>query len=235
MNALTRLLGGVLEIAGEVVGSITWRAVLAVQVVGLVADTISNLIGPFPSWMALSRVIIDENIGLAVVGSALLGDRLAARGVRTWLAYGVPLVVVAPFAALFEFTLRGWLGAYTLFDKPGVDLVVRRTHIIYVACDIVTYGGMLIAIYLDYRRRVELARRVRAAELERARADAELVQSRLAELRADVEPDVLMAQLQRVRAMYDVDAARAERMLDTITDALRAKLSEARASTGVEA
>jgi hypothetical protein len=213
----------------------TWRNVLAVQVVGLLVDTFSNLTMRFPAWMSESRVIVFEAIAVAIVASALIGDRLAARGVRTWLAYAIPLVVAAPLAALFEYNLRGWLGLYTLADQPGLDLAVRRSHMIYVMCDVLTYGAMLIVIYLDYRRRVELAQRVRAAELERARHDAELVQSRLAELRADVEPAVLMAQLERVRAMYDVDGLRAEQMLDAITAELRAKLTEPHVTAAVEA
>jgi hypothetical protein len=231
VSALTSLLGG----AREVGRAITWRNVLAVQAVALLIDTIGDLIMRFPASMWISRIIIFEIVGVAIVASALLGDRLAARGMRTAVAYAIPLVLAAPLAALLEYNVRGWLGLYTLADHPGLDLAVRRTHMIYAICDVLTYGAMLIVIYLDYRRRIDLVQRVRAAELERARSDADLVQSRLAELRADVEPDELMAQLQRVRAMYDVDALRAERMLDDITDELRAKLTDPRASAAVEA
>ena len=227
MSALTSVLGGVREVGR----AITWRNVLAVQVVALLFDTMGNLVVRFPASMSLSRVIMFEIVGVAIVASALIGDRLAARGVRTLVAYAIPLIVAAPLAALFEYTVRGWLGLYTLADQPGIELVVRRTHMIYAVCDVLTYGAMLIVIYLDYRRRIELTQRVRAAELERARNDAELVQSRLAELRAEVEPAELMNELERVRAMYDVDALRAEQMLDAITDELRAKLTEPRAVT----
>ena len=230
MSTLTSLLG-----RARGIGSIALRNVVIVQAVALLIDTIANLVARFPAWMSLSRLIICETMAVAVVGSALLGDRLAARGVPNWLAYGLPLIVAAPVAALFEYTVRGWLGLYTLVDKPGVELVIRQTHMIYVTCDVLTYGAMLIVIYLDYRRRIEFTQRVRAAELERARNDAELVQSRLAQLRADVEPAALMAELERVRAMYDVDGARAEQMLDAMTAELRAKLTESRAPAAVEA
>jgi hypothetical protein len=209
-----------------------WRNVLIVQAVALLVDTIGVLVMRFPATMNVSRVIIAETIAATIVASALIGDRLVARGVRTIFAYALPLVVAAPFAALFEYTLRGWLGLYTIADRPGVDLAVRRSHMIYVICDILTYGAMLITIYLDYRRRLELVQRIRVAELARARGEADLVESRLAELRADVNPETVMAQLQRVRAMYDVDAARAERTLDAITGELRVKLSEPRVAAG---
>ena len=220
MNALTNALGG------EAERVITWRNFALVHVVALLIDTIGNLVMRFPSSMWLSRIIIFETVGVAIVAAALIGDRLVARGVRTFPAYALPLVIAAPVAALFEYNIRGWFGLYTLADQPGIELVVRRTHMIYAVCDILTYGAMLIVIRLDYRRRLDLARRIRAAELTRARHDADLVQSRLAELHADVEPEALLAQLQRVRAMYDVDASQAERMLDDVTDELRAKLSE---------
>lgn len=212
-----------------------WRNFLIVQAIALFVDTIGVIVMRFPPTMNASRVIIAETIAVAIVASALIGDRLAARGVRVGFAYALPLVVAAPLAALFEYNVRGWLGLYTVVDQPGVDLAIRRSHMIYVICDTLTYGAMLIVVYLDHRRRVDLAQRVRAAELERARDDADLVRARLAELRAGVEPAALMAQLQRVRALYDVDAARAERMLDGITANLRAKLSEPRANAPVEA
>jgi len=218
------------DVARSIARQVNWRNVLAVQAIALLIDTIGALVMRFPATMSLSRIIIAETIAATIVAAALIGDRLVARGVRSLFAYGLPLIVAAPFAALFEYTVRGWLGLYTVADRPGVDIVVRRTHMIYVVCDILTYGAMLIAIYLDYRRRLELAQRVRAAELQRARGAAELAKSRFAELRADVAPEVVMTQLQRVRAMYDVDAARAERMLDEITNELRTKLSEPRAA-----
>ena len=73
---------------------------------------------------------------------------------------------------------------------------------VYAACDTLTYGVLFILVYLDYRRRESLLRRVRAAELERARNEQRLTDSRLAALRADVDAAELLATLEDLQQRY---------------------------------
>ena len=69
---------------------------------------------------------------------------------------------------------------------------------------------------------------LRASELEQQRVQRTMMESRLAVLRARVEPEFLFAALGDVRSLYQRDGAAADEMLDALIVYLRAALPQMR-------
>jgi hypothetical protein len=213
----------------DVLRNFTWQKVLLAQLLAILLDLFiivmkTNFEAAPPSF-TWSRLVIEETMGFSVLFALLIADQAIARGARRFRAYALALVVASVFAALVQFQVRTWLGIYTSTDQPGVDAAVRRTQMVYVACDTLTYGGLFIVLYLDYRRRERLLRRVRAAELERARREQEIVRSQLAALRTDVDAVELLATLEELRRGFESDRGDVDTRLDAIIGSLRDKLA----------
>ena len=210
-------LGVALGFARDVAREFTWRKLLLVQVLALIADIIANVVMSLPDGIVVLRLVIAQTMALSIVISACIGNQAVARGVRPLFAYALPLVVMSVVGAYAQSRLLMLLNR----EPPGWDFI----SVIDIGCEILSYGAMFLLVYVDHRRRLDLARRIRVAELERARNEQQLTESRLAEFRAGVDPVELMVELDALRTLYDRDAEQAERMLDELIDALRAKLA----------
>ena len=161
----------------------------------------------------------------SILLAVLIADQAVARGTRQFRSYALAILLASVFAAVTQFQIRGWLGLHTLADQPGVNAAVRRTQMVYVGCDTLTYGVLFIVVYLDYRRRERLLRRVRAAELERARREQYIVHSQFAALRTDVDAVELLATLEDLRQAFERGPNDADTRLDTVIASLRSKLA----------
>jgi hypothetical protein len=213
----------------DVLRSFTWQKLLLVQLLAVTLDVVVILINvtrtAAPPSFTWSRVIIAETMAFSMLLALLIADQLVARGARQFRAYALAIVAASALAGYAQFEIRNAFGVYTRLDRPGVEAAVRRTQMIYAACDTLTYGVIFIMVYLDYRRRERLLKRVRVAELERARSEQSIVRSQLAALRTDVNAVELLATLDDLRRRFEANDADAEVRLDAVIASLRHKLT----------
>ena len=219
---------------GDMIRSFTWQKLLLVQILALALEAIAVLsfVLPFqpPGSFPWSRAVIEETMAFGIVLAVLAADQAVARGARPFRAYALAIVVASLSTSVVQFEVRHWLGMYTNGDQPGRAMAYRRMQMVYAGSDTLTYGALFALIYLDYRRRERLQRRVREAELDRARKDQRLAESRLAALRSEVDAEELMAALADVRRLFEQDSREGDRRLDQLIADLRAKLTPADAT-----
>jgi hypothetical protein len=223
------MIDAALDFGRDVLRTFTWQKLLLAQLLAAMLDMFAVVlfVNPFttPPTFTWSRLVIEETIAFSILLAVLMADQAVARGARQFRAYALAIVLASVFAAVAQFEIRGWLGLYTNADRPGVNAAVRRTQMVYVACDTLTYGVLFIVVYLDYRRRERLLRRVRAAELERARREQDIVRSQLAALRTDVDAVELLATLEELQRGFEHNRVDVDTRLDAVIAGLRNKLA----------
>ncbi len=158
------------------------------------------------------NVLFSECIGLAIVGWALLLQRLGA---------SAPLLVAG--LALVLGYASGYALAYTLVGEP-IRLVSwgsERWLVIFATVLASAFIGYLLHI------RNALAREAAArSEAQRLAAEAQL---RL--LRAQLDPHMLFNTLANLRSLVEEDAEQAQRMIDQLITYLRSALAASRSET----
>ena len=218
-----------LDFGRDVLRSFTWQKLLLAQLLAGTLDALSIVlfVNQFatPPTFTWSRLVIEETIAFSILFAVLIADQAVARGARQFRTYAIAIIAASVLAAVTQFQIRGWLGIHTLSDRPGRDAAVRRTQMVYVGCDTLTYGVLFIVVYLDYRRRERLLRHVRAAELERARREQHIVHSQLAALRTDVDAVELLTTLELLREAFEHNSNDADTRLDGVIASLRSKLA----------
>lgn len=98
-----------------------------------------------------------------------------------------------------------------------------------------TFSLAMSLLYFAHLRRSrtheEASARLAAVQAEQREARRRLVQGRLQAVQAHIDPQLLFKMLEAVRWSYEVDAARAERLLDELIAFLRAALPRLRAAS----
>ncbi len=221
MNAAVRFVRDVFR-------AFTWQKLLLSQLLAVAIDVVAVLAFVMPSRAPItliwSRIVVEEMAALSIILAVIVTEQAVARGASKVKAYALSVTAASAIAAIGQYHVRHWLGVYTLVDRPGVETWVRRTQMVHVACDTLTYGVLFVLIYEDYRRRAKLLRRAQAAELERASNERRLVESRLAELRSEIDEGEFLDKLGDVRRLLEHGSPAAERRLDELISSLRAKL-----------
>ncbi len=220
---------GAVRFVRDVLRNFTWQKLLLVQLLAVALDVFVLLMNvtrsAAPPSFTWSRPVIEETMAFSMLLAVLVADQMVARGARLFRAYAFAIVAASIFSGFAQFQVRSWLGIYTRLDRPGVTDIVRRMQMVYAGCDTLTYGVIFIVVYLDFRRREHLLRRVRAAELERARREQHIVRSQLTALRTDVDAVELLATLDDVRHGFEDDRIDIDARLDTVIASLRSKLA----------
>jgi hypothetical protein len=218
---------GAARFVRDVFRSLTWKKLLLSQLLYGFIDVVgvSFVTASTPPSFFWSRLIIGELQALSILFAILIAEQATVRGVRQLRAYVLAMVAASVFSGVAQFQIRHSLGLYTNVDRPGREMALRRTQMVVVGCFTLSYGLLVMLIYLDYQRRERLLRRMRTVELERARREQGLAESRIAGLRSEVDADELMAKLGDVQQLFERGAPEAERELDDLMASLRAKLS----------
>jgi hypothetical protein len=229
---------GVRGFVADVWRAFTWRHLLLMQLLLVAIDVIALLsfVLPFRPSVALivpSRFVIEETMAVSIVMAVLVADQAIARGVRRFRAYAVAILIASILAGVTQYEIRSWLGLYTRADQPGRDITQRRMQMVYVFSDTLTYGVLLILVYVDYQNRERVLRHVRAAEFERARKEQRLVASRLAALRSEVDAAALLQSLAEVKQSFEQESPGAAARLDALIASLRAQLTPVAADGAV--
>jgi hypothetical protein len=217
-----------LDFGRDVLRTFTWQKLLLAQLLVVMLDIFALLLFVYqqtaPPTFVWSRIVIEETMAFSILFAVLIADQAVARGTRPFRSYALAILIASVFSTVAQHEIRGWLGVYTLADQPGSAPAVRYAQMIYAGCDTLTYGVLFILVYLDYRRRERLLRRVRAAELERARREQNIVRSQLAALRTDIDAVELLSTLGDLRRGFQENDADVDLRLDAVIASLRSKL-----------
>lgn len=118
-------------------------------------------------------------------------------------------------------------GRITILIDQGVAHSTRTAHLYAF-----TFSFIMALLYFAHLRRThkheQAAARLAAAQTAQRHARSRIVQARLQEVQARIDPQVLFEMLETVRRLYESDAARAERFLDDLIIFLRAALPRLR-------
>ena len=118
----------------------------------------------------------------------------------------------------------------------GYSVFIVRNHVVsslasylmYMAWEYSAVTVALVLYYVTQEREGDLALRARDIEFERLVKQRAVMESRLAVLRARVEPEFLFGALDEVRGLYRRNRAAADEMVDALIAYLRAALPQMR-------
>jgi hypothetical protein len=210
-----------------VMATMTWRACLFAELLGLCVEASRYLkyLNNAPPNYLLSGLVITQLGALCVLLATLAGDEAVRRGVNAWFAYGVALLTASIVTAFGQWYIRGWFHLFTVVNRPGVPLRVQYTMIIFVACDVLMFGGFAMLAYVNRRSAQRILAGVRSAELKRVQIERRLTESRLATAQAQIDPHLLTRSLTEVRDLYKRDSPDADLQLDALIQRLQATVT----------
>lgn len=143
-------------------------------------------------------------------------------------ARAVTWLLAASTAAIFANVLTA--GRTTILVEQGLVYSAGTAHLYAFISSLI----MALLYFAHLRRSLDheqAAARLVAAQTAQRHARRGMVQSRLHEMQARVDPQVLFEMLDTVRRLYECDAARAERFLDELIVFLRAALPRLRSAS----
>jgi hypothetical protein len=220
-----------LDFVRSVARAFTWQKLLLAELLFVLLDVFAVLLFvsqlPVPPSFTWSRIVIEQTMALGILLAVLVADEAVRRGAKRFRAYAIAIVAASVLVSAAQFQVRAWLGIYTVGDRPDAALASRRMQMVYVGCDTLTYGALFILALLEYRRRADLLRRMRFAELERARRRQRGAETRLTALRTDVDAAALLTTLEDLRDRFERDTPGADELLDEVIADLRGKLASA--------
>jgi hypothetical protein len=210
-----------------VMAAMTWRACLVASLLGLCVQASRHLkfLNTAPPNYVLSGLIITQLGSLCVLLALLAGDEAVRRGSSAWFAYTASLLTASIVTAFGQWYIRGWFHLFTVVNRPGVPLRVQYTMIIFVACDVLMFGGFAMLAYVNRRSAQRILEGVRGAELKRVQIERRLTESRLAMAQAQIDPQLLTRSLTKVRDLYKKGAPDADLQLDALIQRLQATVT----------
>lgn len=217
---------------------VTWRVVgatLAIAV-ALQAWTVMDVIfasDPKPPVAIAysSATIVNLLMVFSIMFSTLIADERVARGAKRLPAYAWAVVIGSAVGASAQWEGHEWLQLRTGYDVPGIADELIVMHPVVVFLEYLTWGSIIVFIYINGRSALLATTRMNVARVERADAQRRTLESRLQALQARVEPQFLFATLVQVRALYEGDPAKGGQMLGDLIVYLRAALPHVREST----
>lgn len=216
---------------------LTWRNFLAALALGAAVQIWEIVIaGPvLPFWFispesapeliahldALREFVRYEFIAVALLLAVAIADEAVDIGVAGISAYVLAVALAIGLATPLSYALlpyRGEEGKWGTWTVPSI----------YSATVWILFGGLAVFVYVHRKRARATRTRLATAELERAKRAKRVLASRLAAMQARVEPQFLFNTLAQVGRLYEVDAVRAEHMLEELIAYLRAAMPKMR-------
>lgn len=170
------------------------------------------------TWLVVQTVVW----GVAAIVGPILAEAAGAGG---WRGHVLTVAVTVSVVAL------GIVAMQVTYGGPLSSTPITMTDEAFALRNLWTYSvaGLLFAVYCRAREReLEATRARQAAELERARAQRAMLESRLKVLQARVEPELLFGALAEVKGSYRRDPGGADALLDDLIVYLRAALPQMR-------
>jgi hypothetical protein len=243
MNAIVERLNATPPLAGLQFAWRAWRALtwrhwsfaLAAALLASLAGTVSQaemVARTGQGALMATHLLLVLLMGLVLLlGWAVadrMDDRRYPRPLRMMVALGVASLIDALLtpAVVRIFDLPDALGM--MFAEKGKPLPPIGTLVLMGWLDGVVFGGLVYAV-----AEFHCAQRARAAEVARARAEQarlsrELLESRLAAMQAQVEPQFLFDSLVDIEALYRRDPTAGASILDRLITYLRVALPRLR-------
>ncbi len=191
-----------------------------------------NQMAAFPryeAWEPIATCLYDAFVvaSLLLLGIALADAYPPSRAPR-WLPYAVAALVANLIGTVLLVYTEPLIGLHCCWNEPRppdyVFMVVQFGANL-VICTLATIG------YYQRRRALLRVQALRTAQLARGRLARRAFEARLQAMQARVEPQFLFNTLAQVERLYEVDASRADRMLDDLIVYLRAALPQLRETT----
>jgi signal transduction histidine kinase len=230
-------IAGWLSLTGDAWRRLTPRHFLAALALGAAVTVWEILIsGPFlPFWFILPELALEvfshldalgeffryELIAVILLLSVAIADRAVDTGRAGREAYVLALFLAVGLAAPLAYAIAPYHGEEGKWGTWLVPSVVS-------AMSWLLFGGLAVFVYVDRKRARGTRERLAAAELDRTKRAKQTLESRLAAMQARVEPQFLFNTLAQVGKLYELDVARAERMLDDLIAYLRAAMPKMR-------
>jgi len=188
---------------------------------------------------ALRTVLGDQLGAFCIMLAVVVADCITAGDGRRRLPYIIAVLAGAAVWALVEYAGFRALGMgirwYSVERYAYTSTAEITWRTMYGFLEWLLLGGAATFIVLDARRARIEQRRLRSAEIERARTAKHMLESQLQALQARVEPRFLFNTMAQVRGLYDVDARLGERMLGDLVAYLRAAMPQMRGTTSTVA
>lgn len=171
-------------------------------------------------------VINETSLSCFVIAAITLVQATAITGWRR-----TALMLLAGFSTV-AMQMSIWMGlgavGYSVFIVRHHVVSSLASYLMYMAWEFSAVTVALVLYYVTQERESELALRARDIEFERLVKQRAVMESRLAVLRARVEPEFLFGALDEVRGLYRRDRAAADEMVDALITYLRAALPQMR-------
>ncbi len=179
-----------------------------------------------PSTISLIYLFVLSGLleTFALIFALRVADSAVNAGARALRSYGLAVFLVAVFLPLLHWLIRQTFGLESVDDNAHTPALRRLTEVFFDVADFLVFGGLLAVIYVDSRTSLRNLKLMREAELDRARVEKHLRESRLQALQARVDPQFLSATLREVQRLYRPHSARSDAMLDALIRYLRAAL-----------
>jgi hypothetical protein len=189
----------------------TWRAVSIAALLAAASEARYLLVTSSPAFTAskltpLSAIFMSESflVLLAVNGA----EEAERHGARTLRAFGLALLAACCAIALLRSMAPPWVR-----DAIGPAY--------YGAIEAWIYGGIAMIAYLNRRSAIRMLAGVRTAELNCVQSERDLIDSRLAAFRAQIDQPAFFAAMTDIRNAYDHNLPDAGERLDALIQQLR--------------
>lgn len=207
--------------------ALTWKHVLytfclcfawSIVVVAAATSYFSKpvLLGP-----SLNAVLSMQLNGFVVLFAVLVADRASPPPMRRWWPYALAVVIAVLWgSALYWFLSQRVFTIHTAYQmrgsREGFDTFFSRhaTHGL-VVCGLATF------VYVRRRWTAQRLAALRLLQVERVKMEKNVVESRLAAIRARVDPLFVVNTLAQVDHLYETNAPMADRVLNELTVFLR--------------
>jgi|KBSSwiStaDraftv2_1062776.scaffolds.fasta_scaffold52646_4 hypothetical protein len=229
-SALPRAIARSIAFVADAWRDLTWKHVLCTWILCVtcsaieVAAAASNVAGAVPWGPVTNGVLSMQLNGFAVLLAVLVADRGSPAGTRRWWPY-----VVAVIVGVLVGTTLFWVLSQRVFTIPSMGQM-RGFHEGYGPIlfrhftDRICLFGLATSVYVSHRFSAQRIAALHAVQLDGARDERRVIEARLAAMQGRVDPRFLLTTLAQVERLYDVDAGAADRMLQQLTDYLRAAI-----------
>jgi sensor histidine kinase YesM len=136
-----------------------------------------------------------------------------------WIPRPIILGVTVVVSCVLALQLHYWLG---FSSAPPLGLAIHKLRVL------VLQWGLVAALYYFIERSARRAAELRGAKLDRHRIEAQMLETQLQVMQAQVEPHFLFNTLAHVQRLYQTDPTRGRLMLDSFCGYLRAALPHMR-------
>jgi hypothetical protein len=215
-------------------GEIAYFACLALAIAGLnAAWMLEGLLKGGKTESLLLGTVISLLVMPIMLASWVIADRAGdAPGMRN-RRLATAVLAGAGAAACVVPPLLGLLGFKPPeIRRPDETVVAVPFWVLWITLFVETalYSGLGVAVLEMRRRRAQALRQLEAARGAQTQLARELLESRLAAMQAQVEPQFLFDTLVDVQATYDRDAGRGADAMDRLINYLRVALPRLRES-----